>query len=94
LASTGPPRNSVFLNADQPLGHRLSWTYSAAVFYDLAGYSGNGVDRLVQKLQQFPRGTQIVCPLALVEAERHRSEIDAIRQAAQAAGVVLRIKYP
>jgi hypothetical protein len=29
-----------------------------------------------------------------VEAERHRSEIDAIRQAAQAAGVVLRIKYP
>ena len=74
---------------------RLSWPSDTRLtFYEIAGFTGDGLDRFIQKLKQFPRGTQIVWPMTLDLADRHRAEVEAVQQAAKAAGLVLRIKYP
>jgi len=95
-----PPRQAEVTRLESQLeaaeiSMSLSWpSYTRLTFFEIAGITGDGLDRFIQKLKQFPRGTQIVCPLTADLADRHRAEVEAVQQAAKAAGLVLRIKYP
>jgi hypothetical protein len=75
-----------------PLGLLMTWFGDGTFSYSAGPYSGNSVDALVRKLKQFPSGTHFVWFLQTGTDTRHRAEVDAVKAAANAAGLVVEIK--
>jgi len=69
----------------------LSWSSDRRIYFDVASYSGDSIERLARKLQQFPRGSRFTLPLRADIADRHLSELETLRAAAAGAGLELEI---
>ena len=70
----------------------VNWYGDGRLFYDVAQYSGDSIERLIRKLRQFPKGSRFEWRLQSVVADRHRDEIESVERAARSAGLVLEIR--
>jgi len=75
-----------------PFNLSMAWIGSGGFRYVAGPYMGDSIDALVRKLQQFPSGTHFVCALSPEMQARHRAEVDAVKAAAQSAGLVLEFR--
>jgi hypothetical protein len=82
------------LNAWQrtPFGLLTTWRGDGALVYWAGPYTGDSIDALIRKLKQFPAGTQFVWSLQKDTEARHRAEVDTVKAAVKAAGLVVEIK--
>ena len=75
-------------------GLNLNWWPEGELSYTLGDFSGKGIDKLKEKMAQFPAGTRLTLWLATGEREDHRSEIKEVERVAAAGGLVLTVKEP
>jgi hypothetical protein len=94
LVSSGRQNELAARLADWQRGQfQLSLSWSGDRFlYSVAQYNGGSVAQLVRKLRQFPTGTRMEVSITPEVERQHRADIEAVQQAARAAGVVLEIK--
>ncbi len=74
-----------------PLYLSLSWPAGGNVSYHISGYSGDSVDQLARRIRQFPSGTRMSFALSSSDEATHHADIEIVRDAAKAAGVLLEI---
>jgi len=75
-----------------PFSLSMAWRGDGTLFYSAGPYTGGSISALIQKLQQFASGTHFVWNLPAGAETLHRAEVDAVKAAADAAGLIVEIK--
>ena len=72
----------------------LNWWPDGTLSYSVGRYTGKGIAALEEKLAQLPLSTHLNVVTTVAELARHRTEFDAVQDAAAANSLVLQIQTP
>jgi len=68
------------------------WAPEGTLNYGIGRYNGAGMDRLKEKLGQFPVGTHLTWMTSTAQRESHVAEFAEVERAAEASGLDLKVQ--